>query len=67
VIRDLGAGLRLVRKQPGFAAVIVLSLALSTGATTARAPSQECAAGDHPRDDDHNPDRACARRHFDLV
>ena len=35
VIRDLGAGLRLARKQPGFAAVIVLSLALGTGATNA--------------------------------
>ena len=34
-LRDIGAGLRLTRKQPGFAAVVVLSLALGLGATTA--------------------------------
>jgi putative ABC transport system permease protein len=33
--RDCGAGLRLARRQPGFATVVVLSLALGLGATTA--------------------------------
>ena len=35
LVRDVGAGLRLARKQPGFAAVVILSLALGLGATTA--------------------------------
>ncbi len=35
LLRDLAHSLRLVRKQPGFAAMVVLSLALGLGATTA--------------------------------
>jgi predicted permease len=34
-VRDLGGAARLIRKQPGFAAVIVLSLGLGIGGTTA--------------------------------
>jgi putative ABC transport system permease protein len=35
LVRDLLQSLRLIRKQPGFAALVVLSLALGLGATTA--------------------------------
>jgi putative ABC transport system permease protein len=35
LVRDLRAGVRLALRQPGFSAVVVLSLALGLGATTA--------------------------------